>query len=74
MQRSFIESLRNNRNYSNPDLLQQLMQIYNLKGSGTAFSPEVFDPDSLPKSDYACRYMVVWSIFCISGFEDATCV
>uniref|UniRef100_A0A7S0RV32 SAP30-binding protein n=1 Tax=Chlamydomonas leiostraca TaxID=1034604 RepID=A0A7S0RV32_9CHLO len=52
-QRSFIESLRNNRNYSNPDLLQQLMQVYHLKGTGTAFPPDVFDPDALPREDYA---------------------
>ncbi|KAJ9505079.1 hypothetical protein QJQ45_012842 [Haematococcus lacustris] len=51
-QRSFIESLRTHRAYSNPDLLQQLVKSYNLQEAGTAFPPDLFDPTSLPKEDY----------------------
>jgi len=51
--RSFIDSLRKHRQYSNPDLLQQLVKIYNLKEAGSSFPPEVFDLDALPREDYS---------------------
>lgn len=52
-QRSFIDSLRKHRQYSNPDLLQQLVKIYKLKEAGSSFSEDVFNLDTLPKEDSA---------------------
>ncbi|KAF5839859.1 hypothetical protein DUNSADRAFT_18402 [Dunaliella salina] len=49
--RSFIDSLRKHRQYSNPDLLQQLVKIYNLKEAGSSFPQDVFSLDALPKED-----------------------
>lgn len=52
-QRSFLESLRAHREYTNPDFLQQLVKNYHLQEAGTAFPPEIFDPTSLPADDFA---------------------
>jgi hypothetical protein len=52
-QRTFLESLRAHREYTNPDFLQQLVRNYNLQEAGTAFPPDVFDPTLLPSEDYA---------------------
>ncbi len=50
--RAFVHSLRSHRDYSNPDLLQQLVHTYGLNEYGTALRPEVFDVSALPKEDY----------------------
>jgi hypothetical protein len=52
-QRTFLESLRAHREYTNPDFLQQLVRNYNLQEAGTAFPPDVFDPTLLPPDDFA---------------------
>ena len=66
-QRSFIDSLRKHRQYSNPDLLQQLVKIYNLKEAGSSFPQDVFNLDTLPKEDSSgrCKRLFAHLFVCV---------
>mmetsp|Transcript_32439 Transcript_32439/g.39262 ORF Transcript_32439/g.39262 Transcript_32439/m.39262 type:complete len:285 (+) Transcript_32439:180-1034(+) len=50
--RSLNSELRSLKSYRNPDFLQQCVDRWNIKQHNSHLSPEIFDPENLPKEDY----------------------
>jgi len=50
--KSFNATLRNRKDYRNPDFLQHAVRYQDIDQIGTCFSKDVFDPHGYDKSDY----------------------
>jgi hypothetical protein len=48
---SLVGELRRNKTYRNPELLQKMVNMYDIYQYGTTLPPDVFDPGALPESD-----------------------
>lgn len=48
----YTEELRRIRAYRNPDFLQKMVEFFGIQDQGTCFPKDIFDPSSLPKSDF----------------------
>ncbi|KAG2444532.1 hypothetical protein HXX76_001278 [Chlamydomonas incerta] len=48
---SLTDSIMQRKAFRNPDFLQKLVEHFNIKELGSAFPPDVFQPDELPAED-----------------------
>ncbi|GLI61282.1 hypothetical protein VaNZ11_003631 [Volvox africanus] len=48
---SLTDSITHRKDFRNPDFLQKLVDHFHVQEHGSAFPPEVFDPESLPTED-----------------------
>ncbi|EFJ46830.1 hypothetical protein VOLCADRAFT_105349 [Volvox carteri f. nagariensis] len=48
---SLTDSITHRKDFRNPDFLQKLVDHFHVQEHGSAFPPDVFDPDSLPPED-----------------------
>jgi hypothetical protein len=71
-----IKKIKASRDYRNPNFLEKMAAAHGLDLKGTCFSPDIWDPHSLPACDfyerYACElstYSCPWLLFvaCILG-------
>ena len=46
------EHIRNAKSFRNPDLLEKLVEYFDVRESGTNYPPELYDPDALAAHEY----------------------